>query len=182
MVHVFSVGHGTADRPELLGRLAFGDVRLVVDIRTAPGSRRHPHLSRDALALWLPAEAVAYRWEPRLGGFRRPPADSPDVVWRNESFRGYAAHLRQPEALAALAELAIEARQRPTAYMCSETVWWRCHRRLVSDALMLLHDLDVYHLMPAGAVPHRPTPGVRVAHGMLMYDEVPERDKPGEEG
>jgi uncharacterized protein (DUF488 family) len=166
----FSVGHGTASPDELLDRLALGEVRLVVDVRTAPGSRRHPHLARDRLADWLPAAGLGYRWEPRLGGFRRPAPDSPDTLWRHGSFRGYAGHLRTDEAQLALVALATDARTQPTAFLCSETVWWRCHRRLVADALVLLHGLPVAHLLPGRVTPHRPTPGVRRDGGWLFYD------------
>lgn len=166
----YAVGHGTASEQELLERLAQGGVRRLVDVRTAPGSRRSPHLSRDRMQGWLPAAGVAYRWEPRLGGFRRPAPDSPDVVWRNDSFRGYAGHLRTEQAQAALAELAEEAARAPTAFLCSETVWWRCHRRLVADALLLLHDLPVAHLMPGRVTAHTPTPGVRRVGDVLVYD------------
>ena len=169
---LFSVGHGTASEQELLDRLALGEVRRLVDVRTAPGSRRHPHLGRDRLQEWLPAAGVAYRWEPRLGGFRKPAPDSPDVVWQNDSFRGYAGHLRTDDARAALAELLADGAAARTAFMCSETVWWRCHRRLVSDALVLLHDVPVQHLMPGRLSPHRPTPGARVAGGVLVYDDT----------
>lgn len=168
MTLLFSVGHGTSSEQELLERL--GPVRTVVDVRTAPGSRRHPHLGRDRLQEWLPEAGVAYRWEPRLGGFRKPAPDSPDVVWQNDSFRGYAGHLRTDDARAALAELA--AADVPTAFLCSETVWWRCHRRLVSDAIVLLHGLPVEHLMPGRVSPHRPTPGARVTPDGLVYDDT----------
>ena len=167
-----SVGHGTASPDELLGRLSLGGVRALVDIRTAPGSARHPHVNRDELACWLPEAGIAYRWEKRLGGFRKPAPDSPDVVWRNESFRGYAGYLRTPSARAALDDLVAQAATAPTAYMCSETVWWRCHRRLVSDALVLLYDVPVIHLMPGKTTRHSPTPGVRVVDGQLVYDDV----------
>jgi uncharacterized protein (DUF488 family) len=172
---VYSVGHGTASREELLARLAQGGVRSLVDIRPAPGSRRHPHLGRDQLTQWLPHAGIAYRWEPRLGGFRKPAADSRDVVWQNDSFRGYAGHLRTPEAREALAGLVSEARESATAFMCSETVWWRCHRRLVADALELLHDLRVGHLMPDRVSRHRVTDGARVDGDALVYDGIPAR-------
>ena len=169
MTVAYSVGHGTASREELRERL--GPATLLVDVRTGPGSRRNPHLGRDELAQWLPAAGVHYRWEPRLGGFRRPAPDSPDVVWRNDAFRGYAGHLRTDDARAALADLAADAAAQPTAFMCSETVWWRCHRRLVSDALVLLHDVEVQHLMPGRASAHVPTDGVRVTPDGLVYDD-----------
>ena len=169
---MLSVGHGTATEAELLERLGLGGVRQLVDIRTAPGSRRHPHLGRDRLEQWLPEAGVAYRWEPRLGGFRRPAPDSPDVVWQNDSFRGYAGHLRTEEARAALTDLLADGARQPTAFLCSETVWWRCHRRLVADALVLLHDVPVQHLMPGRVSAHRPTPGARRAGDVLVYDDV----------
>ena len=137
-------------------------------MRTAPGSRRHPHLGRDQLEQWLPDAGLAYRWEPRLGGFRRPAPDSPDTAWRHPAFRGYAGHLRTDDARAALAGLA--AAEVPTAFLCSETVWWRCHRRLVADALVLLHGLPVEHLLPGRRTPHSPTPGARVTAEGVVYD------------
>jgi uncharacterized protein (DUF488 family) len=173
---LFTVGHGTASEGELLDRLALGGVRRLVDVRTAPGSRRHPHLAGDRMASWLPDAGVAYRWDPRLGGFRRPAPDSPDVVWQNLSFRGYAGHLRTAQARAALRDLIDDGAAEPTAFLCSETVWWRCHRRLVADALVLVHDVAVRHLLPRRVAEHRPTPGARL-HGRLdgtviVYDDV----------
>ncbi|HVM28921.1 MAG TPA: DUF488 domain-containing protein [Mycobacteriales bacterium] len=175
---MFSVGHGTASEDELLERLGLGEVRRLVDIRTAPGSRRHPHLGRDRLEQWLPAAGVAYRWEPRLGGFRRPAPASPDVVWQNASFRGYAGHLRTEAAQAALADLLADGVAAPTAFLCSETVWWRCHRRLVADALVLLHGVEVQHLMPGRVSPHRPTTGARRDADVLVYDDVEAAGRP----
>lgn len=166
----YSVGHGTASEQELLERLAPGRVRRLVDIRTAPGSRRHPQLGRDRLEGWLPAADIAYRWEPRLGGFRRPAPDSADVVWRNSSFRGYAGHLRTEEAQQGLRDLLADVAAELTAFLCSETPWWRCHRLLVADALVLLHGVDVEHLMPGRVSVHRPTPGARRVGDVLVYD------------
>lgn len=131
-----------------------------------PGSRRHPHLSRESLQDWSP---VPYRWEERLGGRRPVEPDSPDVSLRNASFRGYASWMRGGEFRAALTEVLAEPRR--TAVMCSESVWWRCHRRLVADAVMLLHGVEMLHLMPDGRLPpHPPTAGVRVAGEQLVYD------------
>lgn len=166
----FSIGHGTASEDELVAGLGAVGVRRLVDIRTAPGSRRSPHLGRDRLEQWLPRAGVAYRWEPRLGGFRTPPPDSPDIVWRNKSFRGYAAHLRSEAARVALEELVADATAEPTAFMCSETVWWRCHRRLVADALQLVYAVPVMHLMQGRLAAHRPTDGARRIGDTIVYD------------
>jgi uncharacterized protein (DUF488 family) len=145
---------------------------VVVDVRTAPGSRRHPHVGRAVLARWLPAAGVAYRWEPDLGGFRRPPPDSPDVVWREPMFRGYAAWMRGPAFRAALDRVIAGSTDQTIAVMCAEAVWWRCHRRLIADAAVLLRGTPVLHLTHDGRLsPHEPTEGVRVREdGLLVYD------------
>ncbi len=172
MTTVLSVGHGTASADELGGRLRAAGVTSLVDIRIAPGSRRHPQFARDEMERWLAAYDVAYRWDRRLGGFRRMPPDSPDLALRNESFRAYAAWMRSSEFLAALDELVAGARLAVTAVMCSESLWWRCHRRLVADVLVLARGVDVRHLMPDGRQqPHRPTAAARLgADGLLVYD------------
>ena len=168
---LFTVGHGTATQDELVERLRTAGVGLVVDVRIAPGSRRNPHLGRDALAEWLPQRDVGYRWERRLGGFRKPTADSPDVALRNDSFRGYAGHMRTPDFVAAVDELLATASTVPTAVMCSETVWWRCHRRLIADYVTVVRGWDVHHLMPPGRwEAHRVTEGARSDGDTLVYD------------
>lgn len=173
MSPLLTVGHGTATAEELTGLLHDAGVASVVDIRTAPGSRRNPAMKRSELAQWLPAAGVGYRWDKRLGGFRRVPPDSPDTFWRNDAFRAYAAHTRTRDFRAAMDELLAEAATRCTAVMCSESVWWRCHRRLVADVAVLLHGLAVRHLMPDGrTVEHPPTRGARTTEdGMLVYDQ-----------
>jgi uncharacterized protein (DUF488 family) len=170
-MRLLTFGHGTATQDEIVALLRGAGVRAVVDIRTAPGSRRNPHVARGELARWLPEAGSDYRWDRRLGGFRRPPPDSPDVVWRNASFRGYAAHTRSPEFTAALDDLVAQVAG-TTTVMCSEAVWWRCHRRLLADAVGLTRGGQVSHLMHDGRlVPHRPTPGARVRDdGLLVYD------------
>jgi uncharacterized protein (DUF488 family) len=169
---LLTFGHSTAGRERIAGLLREAGVAAVVDVRIAPGSRRDPDLLRERLGGWLPAGGVGYRWEPALGGFRPLPADSPDVVWRNKSFRGYAAHTRSPEFVAAMDRLLGEAAEIRTAVMCSEAVWWRCHRRLIADFAVLARGVPVHHLMPDGRLtPHTPTPGVRLrGDGLLVYD------------
>ncbi|NEY36689.1 DUF488 family protein [Streptomyces sp. PRKS01-65] len=169
---LITFGHSTADRGTLARLLRGAGVVAVVDVRTAPGSRRDPDLARQRLARWMPDEGFAYRWEERLGGWRRPSPDSPDTVWRNASFRGYAAHTRTPGFVAAMDELGQQAGRERTAVMCSEAVWWRCHRRLIADFAVLARGMPVHHLMHDGRLTaHRPTPGVRLRDdGLLVYD------------
>jgi uncharacterized protein (DUF488 family) len=171
---LLTVGHGTATQAELAAVLRGAGVQELVDVRRFPGSRAHPHVARDALAQWLPEHGVAYRWEPRLGGRRRLPdgPPSPDGWWTVEAFRAYAAHTRTPEFAAALDELLSAAGERTTAVMCSETVWWRCHRRLIADVVVLGRGREVAHLLPPGPPrPHLPAAGARVlADGSVVWD------------
>ncbi|MDG9723173.1 DUF488 domain-containing protein [Streptomyces sp. DH41] len=174
--HLVTFGHGTADRAALAALLRGADVSAVVDVRTAPGSRRDPDLLRERLAGWLPEEGLTYRWEQRLGGFRKPAPDSPDVVWRNTSFRGYAGHTRSREFVTAMDGLLAQVARERTAVMCGEAVWWRCHRRLIADFAVLARDTPVDHLMHDGRLtPHSPTPGARLrTDGLLVYDDEEE--------
>lgn len=171
MKALFTVGHGTASEEDFAGLLRSAGVTSLVDVRIGPGSRKYPHFGKDRLALWLPEAGIDYRWEKRLGGFRKLLPDSPDTALRNESFRAYAGYMRSEDFLAAAAELVAGSQAATTAIMCSETLWWRCHRRLIADHCVLLAGLPVEHLMPpAKAVPHVPTRGVRVTGDELRYD------------
>jgi len=98
MVEALTVGHGATGQDELAHLLLQAGVHALVDVRIAPGSRRNPHVMRAALAQWLPAAGIAYRWDQRLGGYRKLPPDSPDLALRNSSFRAYAAHMRELHA------------------------------------------------------------------------------------
>jgi uncharacterized protein (DUF488 family) len=167
---LLTIGHGTHPASEFGRLLAGAGVQSLVDIRIGPGSRRNPQFQRASLEESLPEQGIEYRWERRLGGFRKLPPDSPDIALRNESFRAYAAHMRTPQFRAAVEELLAQAGRLRTAIMCSESVWWRCHRRLVADAIMLLHAWDVLHIMPNGKlVRHQPTEGARVDGDELYY-------------
>lgn len=172
MEPLLTFGHGTAGRGELAPLLGGAGVRSVVDVRTAPGSRRNPDAQRDALGEWLPAVGIGYRWDKRLGGFRRVAPDSPDTFWRNDSFRGYAGYTRTPEFVAAMDDLLREAGRTRTAVMCSESVWWRCHRRIIADFAVLARGRPVLHLAHDGRLTeHPPTPGARLRDdGSLVYD------------
>jgi uncharacterized protein (DUF488 family) len=172
---LLTIGHGASSQEDLGDRLVTVGVQLLVDIRRFPGSRAHPHVAREALAEWLPLRGVSYRWEPRLGGRRSLPKDAPtpDTWWTVEAFRAYAAHTRTREFSGALDELLHEAGERVVAVMCSETVWWRCHRRLVADVAVLAHGVEVRHVMPGRAPsPHRPAAGARLRpDGQLVWDD-----------
>lgn len=172
---LLAFGHGTANQDELTRLLQGAQVARVVDVRRHPGSRAHPHVRREELSRWLPSAAIEYRWEERLGGRRRVPADSPDVWWQVDAFRAYAGHMRTPEFLEAVDDLLVDAAAAVTAVMCSESVWWRCHRRLIADFVHLAKGRRVCHLLHSGRLAdHAGCPGARVtADGVLVYDVLP---------
>jgi uncharacterized protein (DUF488 family) len=174
---LITFGHGTASADRMAELLLSAEVSALVDVRTAPGSRRHPHVARAEMEHWLPAHGISYRWEKRLGGFRRPAPDSPDVVWREEAFRGYAGHMRQPDFLTAIDEVLAQAAAQHLTVMCSESLWWRCHRRLIADFAEIAREVPVRHLMHDGRLAmHRRSPGVRLRpDGLLVYDGGQER-------
>jgi uncharacterized protein (DUF488 family) len=170
VTRLLTLGHGTATAQEVVALLAGAGVERLVDVRTAPGSRRHPQFRRETMAGWLAEAGVAYRWEPELGGFRRPDPASVNHGLRHPAFRGYADHMRTPPFWAALDRLLAEAAA-PTAAMCSETLWWRCHRRLLADAAVLVRGAEVRHLDHRGGQErHRPTEGARRDGELLAYD------------
>lgn len=179
MEHVLlTVGHGSADRTRLASLLSGAGIDLVVDVRRYPGSRTNPDVRREALERWLPEAGLDYRWEPRLGGRRhvRAGEPEPDTWWTVAAFRAYAAYTRTAEFGAALDGVLAEAARRTTVVMCSENVWWRCHRRLIADVAVLGRGVPVCHLMPDGRLsPHRPADGARrLPDGHLIWDRAPD--------
>src|SRR3954453_6480691 len=142
---VWTVGHSTRSGDELVAVLESFDIELVADVRRFPGSRRLPQFDSAALAERLDATGIAYQWLPALGGRRRPNPDSPNVGWRHSAFRGYADHLASEEFATGLFELLMLAPGLRTAIMCSEILWWRCHRRLIADVLVSI-GITVVHI------------------------------------
>ncbi|MBV8148654.1 MAG: DUF488 domain-containing protein [Candidatus Eremiobacteraeota bacterium] len=175
-MQLLTFGHGAASETDLAALIRANGIRAVVDIRSVPKSRAHPHVWAEAMAQWVPdLSAASYEWLRALGGFRKPRPDSPNVALRHPAFRGYADYMQTAEFMRALDELLKAAAQQPLAIMCSESLWWRCHRRLVADAATLLHGVDVLHVMHSGArQPHVLTEGIRVLpDGLLQYDQIP---------
>jgi len=164
---LLTVGHGRLDRDQLAALLTGAGVELLVDIRRFPGSRANEAASKGAVPEITRDAGIDYRWEEDLGGRRSLTAAqrraSPDTWWRVEAFRAYSAWTRTPEFRTALDRVVADARSRRTAVMCSESVWWRCHRRVVADVVTTMHDLPVGHLMHTGeVVPHTPSEGIRL--------------------
>lgn len=166
---VWTIGHSTHPWHEFVGLLQAYELQAVADVRRLPGSRRLPQFDQDTMAKNLEQLGIAYRWFPKLGGRRRAHKDSANTGWRNASFRGYADHLCSEEFAEGLAELIDLAKQERTTLMCAEAVWWRCHRRLIADVL-ILQGIEVIHILDAThSTPHTHTPPARVVDGKLVY-------------
>ena len=172
---LFTVGHGARTLEELVDVLRDGGVRLLADVRRFPGSRRHPHFARESLERALPEAGLAYEWwGETLGGRRssKKKGASRHPAWRVDAFRAYADWMDGAVFREALATLEAEARETPLAVMCAETLWWQCHRRLISDSLTL-DGFEVVHLLGVGK--HQK----HVLHPQLRRDEkgLPVYDK-----
>jgi uncharacterized protein (DUF488 family) len=166
---IWTIGHSTRDAEEFLSLLAGERIQALADVRRFPGSRKYPHFNVDNLARALPAAGIEYAPFPELGGRRKPLPDSANTAWRNEAFRAYADYMATPEFASGIERLAALAAEKRTAIMCSEAVWWRCHRGLIADWLKVrgvrvLHILDARHV-----VEHPYTSAAHVTNGELDY-------------
>lgn len=170
---LFTIGHGTVDIAAFAGYLRAADVESLVDVRRFPGSRRHPQFGSAALCESLREIGIAYRHAEDLGGRRHPSSDSRNVGLRNDGFRGYADWMASDAFREAFANLMTELRERRTTVMCAETPWWKCHRRLIADAAVLLADTPVVHLIGEKQSAHRLTDGVAVEGVSLVYRSAP---------
>ena len=166
---IWTVGHSTRSIGEFLTVLSAHRIELVADVRRFPGSRRLPHFAAEALEQSLASAGIAYRWFPSLGGRRRPDPASTNLAWRHPAFRAYADHVATEEFAEGLFELSLLAGGLRTAIMCSEILWWRCHRRLIADVLTSL-DISVLHIRDERIVePHQLTAPARLVRGRLTY-------------
>jgi uncharacterized protein (DUF488 family) len=153
-VRLYTIGHSTRTVEEFLELLHREGIRRVVDVRAFPGSRRHPHFGREALAKRLAAAGLDYAHAPLLGGRRRPRPGAPPTAWRNEGFAGYADYMTSPEFRKGVDGLLVAAAEQRSAIMCSEAVPWRCHRSMISDAVVA-RGWEVLHILDGGLSPHK---------------------------
>jgi uncharacterized protein (DUF488 family) len=167
---LYTIGHSTRALDDLIETLRAHRIQTLADIRAFPMSRRLPQFNRESLEKSLPAEGIRYVWMKGLGGYRKKSReDSPHIALRNASFRNYADYMLTPEFDNAMTELVSLAEVSPTAYMCAERVYFRCHRMLISDWL-LAHGHEVLHIDGTGPVKaHRLTTEARTVDGELIY-------------
>jgi len=171
-ITIWTIGHSTRPIDDFIGLLRYNEIETIADVRRFPGSRRYPQFNQDALRKSLGDDGIDYLWLPALGGRRRPAADSPNTAWRNEAFRGYADHIATEEFASGLFELLDVAYGSRTSIMCSEAVWWRCHRSMIADVLSSI-GIRVLHIMDAGKTTvHSYTAPARIVSGELTYTSL----------
>lgn len=169
---IWTVGHSTRAADELVDLLTHYGIEAVADVRRLPGSRRLPQFNQDTLDASLRDAQINYSWFESLGGRRRALADSPNTAWRNASFRGYADHMATAEFTDALSQLCAMAAHQRTAIMCAEVLWWRCHRSLIADALMVA-GVKVWHIQDQQHIMLHPyTQLARLYQGKVVYDQT----------
>jgi uncharacterized protein (DUF488 family) len=171
-MRIWTVGHSTRAIDEFVLLIQANDIKLLADVRSLPGSRRYPQFNREMLACSLGKAGIHYEHFPELGGRRKPRSDSRNLAWRNASFRGYADYMETEQFRKGVERLLdLAAGTGPTAIMCAEAVWWRCHRSLISDYLKARR-IEVMHILDANKTqPHPYTSAARVVNGKLSYAE-----------
>ena len=166
---IWTIGHSTRSFEEFLSMLRSFKIEALADIRNFPGSKRYPHFNKDALQHTLPENGIQYFHFKELGGRRKALPDSKNTAWRSSAFKGYADYMETDVFKNAMEELKQTALKFRTAYMCSEAVWWRCHRSLVSDYLKV-QGWKVMHIMGEGKETEHPfTAPAKIVHGKLSY-------------
>jgi uncharacterized protein (DUF488 family) len=166
---IWTIGHSTRTREEFVEMLQHYGITLLVDIRSFPGSRRYPHFNKEALEVSIPNNNIKYIHLLKLGGRKKVKPDSGNTAWKHPAFRGYADYMETEEFKEGIAELEGLAGNERTVIMCSEAVWWSCHRSMVSDYLKV-REWEVLHIMALDKVQEHPfTAPARVIDGKLTY-------------
>lgn len=166
---VWTIGHSTHPIEEFVEALESFEIGFLVDVRSFPGSRRYPQFNKENLRQALAAAGIDYLHMPELGGRRKTKSDSINMAWRNESFRGYADYMETENFTGGIAELLKLAEGRRLVIMCAESLWWRCHRSLISDYLKV-KGIEVIHILgPEKSELHPFTSAASIVDGELSY-------------
>lgn len=173
---IWTIGHSTHSFEEFVAMLRTCEIEVLADIRSYPGSRKFPAYNKDSLQTALPQLGIEYIHIFELGGRRKVLPDSKNIAWRHPAFRGYADYMETQSFQKGIEQLKHIALQKRTAFMCSEAVWWRCHRSLVSDYLKAA-GWKVMHIMAPGKITEHPyTAASTIVDGALHYDLPKEKD------
>jgi len=169
-VRIWTIGHSTRTTDEFSSLLKANHIKLLIDVRSLPGSRRYPQFNKERLVDSLGKSGIDYEHFPELGGRRKAKPESKNTAWRNSSFRGYADYMETEEFYKGIKRLLdLAADTGATAIMCAEAVWWRCHRSLISDYLKA-RGIEVMHIFDANKTqPHPYTSAARIVNGELSY-------------
>jgi uncharacterized protein (DUF488 family) len=175
-MRIWTIGHSTRTVDEFISLLKENKIKLLADVRAWPGSKRYPQFNKDTLAESLTAHGISYEHFPELGGKRKSKPDSRNTAWRNASFRGYADYMETEQFQKGIERLLNIAEETgPTAIMCAEAVWWRCHRSLIADHLKA-RGMEMLHILGAKKVePHPYTSAARIVDGVLSYTNEGDR-------
>lgn len=166
---IYTIGHSNRSLSDFIALLQTHRIEGISDIRRMPRSRTHPQFNSENLEIELPTHGILYRQQPSLAGFRKKDKAAPKNAWTNPSFQAYANYMLTADFEQGLDELLSFAAGRNIAIMCSEAVWWRCHRRLVADGL-LARGVAVRHILSAQAAkPHELTEMARLQEGKIVY-------------
>ncbi|MFD1768359.1 DUF488 domain-containing protein [Sphingobacterium suaedae] len=168
---IYTIGHSTHAMEDFIRMLQAFDIEVLVDIRRFPGSRNYPAYNKESLAISLDKEGIRYIHLQELGGRRPVQPGSKNTRWRNKSFQGYADYMERVPFQKAIRQLEGIAAEQITVYMCSEAVWWRCHRSMVSDYLKA-KGWTVLHILSANKADEHPyTAPAQIANGQVSYKE-----------
>lgn len=168
---IYTIGHSTHSLAEFIKMMKSFDIKILADIRSMPGSRKFPQFDQDSLKISMEEAGISYIHLISLGGRRKAKKDTKNTRWNNPSFRGYADYMETEEFRSAIKELENIASEKNTVIMCSEAVWWRCHRSMISDSLKAKH-WTVLHIMAIGKIQeHRYTSPARIVDGCVFYSD-----------
>ncbi|HON12405.1 MAG TPA: DUF488 domain-containing protein [Chitinispirillaceae bacterium] len=168
-VKIWTIGHSTRMLDDFIDVLRYFDIALLVDVRSYPGSRKNPQFNKEILSINLPQKGIEYKHSKNLGGRRKSRANSKNLAWRNPMFRGYADYMESETFLKGINDLMERAYEKRTVIMCSELLWWRCHRSMIADYLKV-NGFEVIQIFDKSKVVRHPfTSAAKVVNGKISY-------------
>lgn len=168
---IWTIGHSTRTIEEFISLLKKNNIEILIDVRSMPGSRKFPQFNKEILSRSLEEQNIKYRHLNELGGRRKKNKESQNTAWHNLSFRNYADYMETPDFEDGIKKLIHTALRNRTCYMCSEALWWRCHRSMISDYLKT-KGWEVLHILSLTNVQKHPfTQVAHIANGKLDYQE-----------
>jgi uncharacterized protein (DUF488 family) len=176
---ICTIGHSTRTLQEFISLLNIYNITLLIDVRTVPRSRHNPQFNKETFSETLKPYGVKYIHMPEIGGLRQPKRDSINLAWKNKGFRGYADYMQTKEFTDSLLKITTLAKENCLALMCAEALPWRCHRSLISDALVARHIKVLHIISKDNTITHKLTEFAYVEGKKITYPlftkETPQR-------